>query len=116
MIFGKRITKIEKINEIKKPIGVSNDTNSSCKKAQYKVNNVSFVRKKVQKPSLQQTHWECREVELLNSFLRTFLLTLAAVSNGDLLGGLAALGAIRLDLKNNKNLKLEQFAKVYMYK
>jgi hypothetical protein len=38
-------------------------------------------------------------VELLNSFLRTCLLTLAAVSNSDLLGGLAALGAIGLDLK-----------------
>jgi hypothetical protein len=37
-------------------------------------------------------------VELLNSLLRTCLLTLAAVSNGDLLGGLAALGAIGLDL------------------
>jgi hypothetical protein len=45
VIFGKRITKIEKIKEIKKPIGVSNDTNSSCKKAQYKVNNVSFKEK-----------------------------------------------------------------------
>jgi hypothetical protein len=31
-------------------------------------------------------------------FLRTFLLTLAAISNGDLLGGLAALGTIGLDL------------------
>ena len=67
------------------------------------------LRKKVQKPSLQQTHWECRVVELLNSFLRTCLLTLAAVSNGDLLGGLAALGAIRLDLNTetiyNSNFK-----------
>jgi hypothetical protein len=31
-------------------------------------------------------------------FLRTCFLTLAAISNGDLLGGLAALGTIGIDL------------------
>jgi hypothetical protein len=42
---------------------------------------------------------------MVKLFLRTCLLTLAAISNGDLLGGLSALGTIGIDLLDDLHAK-----------